>query len=187
MSNVFKETLEGKKISTGDIIATVDGEASFYGLFSKIIGELIPGRPDHIVIYLGPVGICIEAAPKGVDLFRFFGERWDAQRMKERRGMVDTLFGIGNILRGRYPDPIKEEKVQETVRTFALDQVGKRYNMNFLDVDGENSFYCSQLAYAAYKRVGINLNVTGGGGFHPKFLSRIITPEEVWKACTPLS
>ena len=185
MNGVFEETLEGLTVRTGDIIGTVDGNASLYGLLFKIIGEIVPGRPDHIAIYLGPDGICVEAAPRGVNLFRFFGGRWDTKRMQGQRDVVDSLYGVGSLLQGRFPNPKQEEDARETVRSFVLDQIGKRYNMNFLDVDSEEDFYCSQLAYAAYKRVGLDMNVAAAGSLHPKFLNRIVTPEEVWNACCP--
>jgi uncharacterized protein YycO len=40
-------------------------------------------------------------------------------------------------------------------------QLGKPYNFNFLDVDTRDSFYCSQLVWAAYKDChSIDLNTT---------------------------
>jgi len=179
---IFQEVLEGKDIRTGDIIATVDGGASLYGFLFKIIGVLIPGKPDHIVLYVGPDGLCMEAGPKGVNTFNVPGGRWNAEEMLGQRGIVDRLYGVGSLLKGRVTDTTVEDAAREAVRSFLLDQVGKPYNWDFFDPDREDAFYCSQLAYAAYKRVGINVNVIESGLLHPLFLERIVTPEEVWKA-----
>jgi hypothetical protein len=182
---IYSEILEGKSISSGDIIATVDGgEGSFYGALFKLIGAIIPGKPDHIIMYLGPDGICVEAGPKGVNLFGFFDGRWDAEQMRLQRGILDKLYGVGSLMEGRITDPLEEEAARSVIRSFLLNQIGKPYNWNFLDPDQKDSFYCSQLAYVAYKRIGINLDTISGPSLHPMIPNKIVTPEEVWKAVT---
>jgi hypothetical protein len=181
---VFEETLEGKTIRTGDIVGTVDGGASLYGFLFKIIGDTIPGRPDHVAVYLGPDGICVEAGPRGVNLFRFFDARWDTERMLGQRGIVDSLYGLGDLVEGRVPDTVSEKIIRSKIRHYVLEHIGKPYNLMFRDPDGEKSFYCSQLVYSVYRKVGI---VIPFGSLHPTFHDPIITPEDVWNASNPLS
>lgn len=181
MNAVFEERLESHPVRTGDLIATVDGGASFYGMLFKVIGELIPGRPDHLALYLGPDGICAEAGPRGVILFRFFDGHWDAARMLGQRGVADTFFGVRPLPLAR----AHERAMRSAARNFVLDQLGKPYNLNFSDPDREDAFYCSQLACAACKAAGIHLNIDEGKNLHPLLPQRIVTPEEVWKACAP--
>ena len=177
---VCHELLEGRLIRTGDLIGTVDGGASLYGFLFRVIGVLIPGKPDHIAIYLGPDGICAEAGPMGVNLFRFPGGKWNAALMRGQREIIDTLFGVCSPIDGRPDDAA--EAAREAVRSFVLDQLGKPYNWNFGDPYREDKFYCSQLAYAAYQSAGIILRTPADARPHPVLPETIITPEEVWKA-----
>jgi len=57
--------------------------------------------------------------------------------------------------------------------------IGKPYNINFLNAESEKSFYCSQLAYKAYQQVGINLN-TGLAMEQLPGTNKIIYPQEIW-------
>ena len=54
--------------------------------------------------------------------------------------------------------PPEEERARMAVTACCLAQVGKSYNLNFLDSKTQQPFYCSQLAYRAYLNVGIGLN-----------------------------
>jgi len=65
------------------------------------------------------------------------------------------------------------------VASYALSQIGKPYNLNFLNSDTEESFYCSQLAYKAYQQVGIDLN-TGLAMEQLPGTNAIIYPQEIW-------
>jgi uncharacterized protein YycO len=68
------------------------------------------------------------------------------------------------------------------VAAFCLAQVGKPYNLNFLEPDREDAFYCSQLIYKAYLRQGIDLN-TGLSIESLPGTNRIIYPQELWSGC----
>lgn len=46
----------------------------------------------------------------------------------------------------------------ETLTDYALKQIGKNYNLNFIDKLTEESFYCTQLVWAAYKAAGIEID-----------------------------
>lgn len=101
--------------------------------------------------------------------------------MLGQRGVADTFFGVR-------PLPLahaNERTVRRAVRAFVLDQLGKPYNLNFSDPDRDDAFYCSQLVYAACRAAGIRLDIGGEKNLHPLLPQRIITPEEVWKACAP--
>jgi hypothetical protein len=58
--------IEGLRVQTGDLLCTTDGGgADITGQFWRLIGKLIPGDIDHIIIYVGPGGRCVEAGAKG--------------------------------------------------------------------------------------------------------------------------
>lgn len=63
---VYKYTINGLKLRTGDLICTTDGGGElFVGEFWRLVGKLIPGDVDHIVIYIGPGGRCVESGATG--------------------------------------------------------------------------------------------------------------------------
>ncbi len=51
-----------------------------------------------------------------------------------------------------------DDKQIETLTDYALKQIGKNYNSNFIDKLTEESFYCSQLVWAAYQAAGIQID-----------------------------
>lgn len=52
---------------------------------------------------------------------------------------------------------ITAEQINEIVE-FAQKQIGKPYNTNFIKKEEEESFYCTQLVWAAYKAAGIGID-----------------------------
>lgn len=160
---VHSYKINGLPVRTGDLICTVDGGGPIVpGEFWRLVGKLIPGDIDHIVIYVGPDGRCVEAGAKGVITFETHSSVWNSAGMFEQRGMIDQLYGIVYPLVGRGFTSEHEEAVRERVAGYCLAQVGKPYNINFLDSSTKNSFYCSQLAFMAYLANGINLNTEKG-------------------------
>lgn len=183
---VHSDEINGIPVQTGDLICTVDGDGrSILGWFWWVIGKIIPGRVDHIVIYLGPEGRCVEAAAKGrVVTFNVKGGNWEARNMFAQRGpIIDTFYGVAYPLSGAaggQDEAAKRERVAEYCLRQA--QLGRPYNLNFLNSATEKAFYCSQLAYQAYLREGINLN-TGRRLAHIPGTERIIFPQEIWDGC----
>lgn len=173
-------------IETGDLICTVDGNSSFVnGQFWWIVGKLIPGDIDHIVIYVGPGGRCVEAGAKGkVIAFNIPGNNWDSDEMYEQRSFVDKLHGIGYPLSGYNHSHEKIKQIRLDVGQYCLKQARdeKPYNLNFLNSDTEDAFYCSQLAYKAYLHHNINLNTERDVPNIP-FTKSIVFPQEVWASC----
>jgi len=52
---VDEYTVNGLKLRSGDLICTTDGGGELLvGQFWRLVGKLIPGDVDHIVIYTGP-------------------------------------------------------------------------------------------------------------------------------------
>lgn len=178
---VHSHTINGLVLQTGDIICTTDGqEGSLKGQFWRLIGKLIPGEVDHVVIYIGPDGRCVESGEKGVITFDLPGDRWDATAMHDQRGsLIDTLCGVAYPLEGQDRSPDQEAHVRTGVARYCMAQVGKEYNINFLDSETEEKFYCSQLLYKAYQPFNINLNTDKEV---PTLLgtSSIIFPHEIW-------
>ncbi|HEU4744371.1 MAG TPA: hypothetical protein VFS61_04005, partial [Anaerolineales bacterium] len=50
---------------------------------------------------------------------------------------------------------------------------------NFLNTETEDAFYCSQLVYKAYQKIGIDLN-TGLAMEQLPGTNAIIYPQEIW-------
>lgn len=184
---VYATTLQGLPLQTGDIICTTDGNTEIPpGEFWRLIGRLLPGEVDHIVVYLGPGGRCVEAGGLGVITFSFENGIWDGTRLLSQRGLlVDTLYGVAYPLQNRNLSPVEETSARLAIASYCLAQVGKPYNINFLNPDTEEAFYCSQLAYKAYLPHQINLNT---GRMMPTLpaTEAIIFPQEIWDVCPHL-
>ena len=180
---VYSFEINGLPVRTGDLICTVDGGGPIIpGELWRLIGKLIPGDVDHVVIYIGPEGKCVEAGAKGVISFETHSSVWNAASMLEQRLMVDQLYGVAYAAQGRGLPPEQEDTIRDKVAAFCLAQIGKPYNIDFLDSSTEDSFYCSQLAYKAYLKCGIDLNTRKGVPEIPGTGS-IIFPQEIWESC----
>lgn len=177
--------INGLPVRTGDLICTTDGGGKgLAGLFWRIVGKIIPGKVDHIAVYVGPEGRCSEAGAKGVITFDMKGDAWDPMEMKDRRGLLDTLYGIAYPLADKNFSTERENEIREGVARYCLEQaaVEKPYNINFFDPKTEKAFYCSQLAYKAYMQFGIDLN-SGKGAPPIPGTSAIVFPQEIWSGC----
>lgn len=179
--------IDGLKVETGDLICTTDGGGDdITGQFWRLIGKLIPGDVDHIVIYVGPEGRCVEAGAKGkVITFDMVDNVWDAGKMKAQRGpFKDIFYGVAYPLRSGDIDPAQEIEIREDVAAYCIKQgqLNKPYNLNFFNSSTEEAFYCSQLAYRAYLRHGINLNF-GARVLEIPGTKSIILPQEIWAGC----
>jgi hypothetical protein len=175
--------INGLAVKTGDLICTVDGGGPIVpGQFWRLIGKIIPGEVDHIVIYIGPGGRCVEAGAKGVISLETDSHIWNSTAMLEQRSLLDELYGIAYPLEGKNLSSEEENTIRERVAEYCLAQSGKPYNLNFLDSATDDAFYCSQLAYKAFLRQGIDLN-TGKGVLEFPGTGSIIFPQEVWESC----
>ncbi|HKY53937.1 MAG TPA: YiiX/YebB-like N1pC/P60 family cysteine hydrolase [Anaerolineales bacterium] len=178
---VYTYQIEGITLQTGDIICTRNGKPEILpGEFWLFVGRLIPGDVDHVAIYTGPEGRCVEAGAHGVIKFTVFNGQWNTERMARRRGLLfDTFYGIVSPLDTLGHAEVEEHEMRKAVAAYCLAQVGKPYNLNFLNAETEDSFYCSQLAYKAYQQIGINLN-TGLAMKQIPGTNAIIYPQEIW-------
>ncbi len=183
---IYTYNLEGLTLKTGDIICTTDFELEIEaGEFWRLLGRLLPGEIDHIAIYIGPDGRCVESGGRGVVTFDLRGDSWIPKKMVKHRGpFLDQLFGVAYPLQGRGLSEDEEMRIRASVAEYCLAQaeVNKPYNINFLNSDTEEAFYCSQLAYKAYMRHGIDLN-TGKGVPDLPGTNSIVFPQEIWEAC----
>jgi len=173
--------IEGLTLQTGDVICTMNGKPDILpGEFWRLIGRLVPGDVDHVAIYLGPDGRCVEAGARGVITFDVPHGHWDTERMALQRGLLfDTLYGVSSPLDGIQISENEEHEMRQIVASYCLSQVGKPYNLNFLNAETEDAFYCSQLAYKAYEKVGIDLN-TGLAMEQLPGTNAIVYPQEIW-------
>jgi cell wall-associated NlpC family hydrolase len=178
---IYTYQIEGIPVQTGDVICTMNGKPDILpGEFWRFVGRLVPGDVDHVAIYLGPNGRCIEAGARGVITFDIPNGRWNTERMALQRGLLfDTFYGVVSPIDGL---PISEEEEMELrarIAAYCLAQIGKPYNLNFLKAGSEEAFYCSQLAYKAYQQIGIDLN-TGLAMEQLPGTNEIIYPQEIW-------
>jgi hypothetical protein len=178
---VYTYQIEGIALQTGDIICTMNGKPDILpGEFWRLIGRLVPGDVDHVAIYTGPQGRCIEAGAHGVIKFTVFNGEWDTERMARRRGhLFDTFYGVSSPLDGLGLSEEEDVQMRTQVAKYCIAQVGKPYNLNFMNSDSEDAFYCSQLAYKAYQQIGINLN-TGLAMEQIPGTNSIVYPQELW-------
>ncbi len=185
VSTVSSYTLTGLTIQTGDILCLAfdKDQSAGPGDYWRLLGLLIPGEVDHVAIYLGPQGHCIESAARGVILFDLAGKDWQPKKMYRQRGRFkDSLVGVAYPLHGRGYTQEQEASIRLSVATYCLAQAAKPYNINFLNPQREDAFYCSQLAYKAYLPHGIDLN-TGLGIPNLPGTDKIIFPQEIWRGC----
>jgi len=175
-------------VQTGDLIctSTTRGRAVFAGFFYRLYGMVIPGPVDHIVVYVGPGGRCVEAGAKlRVMTFDITGNTWDASKMTKVRGPIrDILYGVAYPLAGRSLSREEEARIRRGVASYCIRQAeaGKPYNVVFADSMTDDAFYCSQLAYKAYLEQGIDLN-TGQGVPDIPGMDSIVFPQEIWSGC----
>lgn len=181
---IYTYQINGLTVQTGDVVCTMNGKPDILpGEFWRLVGRLVPGDVDHVAMYLGPEGRCIESGAKGVVTFDVKEGRWVAEKMMRQRGpLVDTFYGVAYPLAERRVSPELEEQIRKDVAAFALAQVGKPYNLNFLSANTDDAFYCSQLIYRAYLRCGIDLN-TGLAMEGLPGTNMIIYPQEIWSGC----
>lgn len=178
---IYTYQIEGIILQTGDIICTMNGKPDILpGEFWRLVGRLVPGDVDHVAIYIGPDGRCIEAGARGVITFDVPRGQWNTERMALQRGLLfDSFYGVVSPLDGLEAAENEEHDLRATVAAYCQAQVGKPYNLNFLNAESEMSFYCSQLAYKAYQQIGIDLN-TGLAMEQIPGTNAIIYPQEIW-------
>jgi hypothetical protein len=181
---IFTYRIDGLSVQTGDIICTTTGDGDVLpGQFWRLLGRLVPGAVDHVVVYVGPGGRCVEAGGRGVVAFDVAGSTWQVGAMTRQRGRFsDAFYGVAYPLDGQGLSGDEESRVRRRVADYCLAQVGKPYNLNYLNPHTEEAFYCSQLAYLAYLREGIDLN-TGQGVPNLAGTGRIVFPQEIWSGC----
>lgn len=179
---VYTYQIEGIALQTGDIICTVNGKPDILpGEFWRFVGRLVPGDVDHVAIYLGPSGRCVEAGARGVNKFTVFDGQWNTERMARRRGLLfDTFYGIVSPIDQLEVSEEEGAEMRARVAKYCLAQVGKPYNLNFPNAEIEEAFYCSQLAYKAYQQIGVNLN-TGLAMEQIPGTNTIVFPQEIWE------
>jgi hypothetical protein len=177
-------TINSVPIETGDVICTMNGKPDVLpGEFWRLVGRLVPGDVDHVAVYVGPEGRCVEAGARGVIAFDIAHDHWDSAKLIPQRGLIfDEFYGAAYPLAGRDFSETDETLIRERVAEYCLAQVGKPYNLNFLDSEREDAFYCSQLIYKAYLPFGINLN-TGLAMETLPGTNQIIYPQEIWDGC----
>lgn len=181
---IYTYQINGLPVQTGDLICTSVGQAGdLSGECWLWLGRLMPGVIDHVAVYVGPEGRCVEAEPRrGVITFELHDNLWSTERLVEQRQIIDRFYGVAYPLQAKNLPQAAETKIRQSVAAYCLAQVGKPYNFNFFDPETEAAFYCSQLPYQAYLLHGINLN-TGLGVLEVPGSQAIIFPQEIWSGC----
>ena len=177
----YAYAIDGVPVQTGDLICTSNGSQDILpGQFWWLLGRLVPGDVDHIVVYTGPDGRCVEAGARGVIAFEMVDGRWQSDHLIIERGLlVDSFYGAAYPLKDRSLPATEEARIRADIAAYCLAQVGKPYNLNFLDIEREDAFYCSQLAYKAYQRHAIILD-TGLALPGLPGSEHIVYPQEIW-------
>ena len=178
---IYESSFNGLPVKTGDVICTSNGKPDILpGEFWRLIGRLLPGDVDHVVIYLGPQGRCAESGSLGVITFEMPGETWQSEKVLVNRGLlIDELYGVAYPLQDLSLTMVEEMRIRQGVAAYCLANLGKPYNLNFLDAERDDAFYCSQLAYKAYQPFGINMN-TGLAMENMPGSDQIVFPQEIW-------
>ncbi len=183
---VHSYSINGIPVQTGDVICVSDGGAPVLaGQFWRLLGKLIPGDIDHVIVYIGPDGRCVESGPKGVVTFTVESGSWDTLAMrKQRHGIIDSFYGISYPLMRDDLSDSRQTEIREGVASYCLGQAAEKkpYNLNFIDSKRTDAFYCSQLVYLAYFPFGIDLNTNRGVPDIPG-TENIIFPQEIWDGC----
>lgn len=179
---IYSYQINGMLLQTGDVICTMNGKPDILpGEFWRFIGRLVPGDVDHVAIYLGPDGRCAEAGARGVITFDVPNGIWDTERMARQRGLLfDTFYGVVSPLDVLGYTDEDEIHSRRAIAQYVLAQLGKPYNLNFLNPETEEAFYCSQLIYKAYQTIGIDLN-TGLAMEQVPGSNQIVYPQEIWE------
>ena len=118
--------------------------------------------------------------PSGREKERVVIHPGDAAAMLPCRGFEDDLYGVAYPLAGRGLSQEQEVGVRLASANLCLGHAAKRtpYNLNFLNANTIQAFYCSQLAYKAYLPHGIDLN-TGCEVPAVSFTNSSVFPQEV--------
>lgn len=178
LRKIYTYQIDSLKLTTGDIVCTRTGSSSsWFGWLSKIGGLGIPGDVDHVAVYVGPGGMCVEAGLFGVINFKVSGNRWNEDAMFEQRKLLDTLVGAVSYFPTNGRSKSEVQKMRRKVAEFCLKQAKdkKPYNPIFFIPYIDTAYYCSQLVYKAYQAVGIALPKTAG----------VVLPVQIWK-CAPV-
>ena len=139
MDTIYTYQINGMLVQTGDIMCTMNGKPDILpGEFWRLVGRLVPGDVDHVAVYLGPDGRCAEAGARGVITFDVPNGDWDTERMARQRGMLfDTFYGIVSPLDVLGYSDDDEVHMRTAVAQYILAQLGKPYNLNFLNAETE--------------------------------------------------
>ena len=81
--------ISGLSVQTGDILCMAfDGEDVVNpGDYWRILGLLIPGEVDHVAVYVGSGGLCVEVSARGVYTFNLEDNQWAPEKMFKHRGV----------------------------------------------------------------------------------------------------
>src|SRR5512143_908677 len=114
---IYTYQIEGIAVQTGDVICTMNGKEDILpGEFWRLVGRLVPGEVDHVAIFLGPGGRCVESAILGVALFDVPADTWDTKRMASQRGQLfDDFHGVASPLDGMGLGEDEESWMREKV------------------------------------------------------------------------
>lgn len=165
-------------LETGDILVTRNRQLNTI---------LYPGKWKHNIIYVGNKD----------DVMYLFGNRSIPDKLSSKYVSGDEIFIIDSGRHGvslrelKEPYHLNNRKVLVATAGFhlnksqaekqnlivnALELVGKDYDL-FLNIDNNESFYCSELVYEEFKVVDIYLN-----NKHSFLGKKIILPQDVFDA-----
>ena len=106
---IYEYEISGLKLQTGDLICATDGDdADLNGQFWRLLGKLMLGDVEHIVVYVGPGGRCVEAGAKGMVIaLDMIGSTWDSRKITEQGGGCSLMRSMGSLIPSRGRDSMK--------------------------------------------------------------------------------
>ena len=93
---IYEYQVNGLTLQAGDLICTADGNgANIKGQFWRLVGRLIPGNVDHIVVYVDRRGVAWRRGPKAswpasTSSSRRLGFKKDDRTEKH---LIDKIYG----------------------------------------------------------------------------------------------
>jgi hypothetical protein len=183
---IYHYQLDDLWLTTGDLICTAaGGHRTALAHLLRPVEWCMLGVVKHVIVYIGPEGRCVEAGPRGVIDFWLTGNTWEVEGLcQQRGGLAGQLYGVAYPLVGTAYSRRERMRIRRAVAGYCLVQAAehKPYNWRFGNPEREDAFYCSQLAYKAYRPFGVNLNTERGIPPVP-LLRSVVFPQEVWSGC----
>lgn len=145
------EKIRLEKYSNISCDITIDGIKKGDVILSQTHGAMLMAADSETALH--HASLCIKT-PKNDEDLAFISILDQSEKVKLISIKQFRKDNMAVVMRCESAD----DKQIETLTDYALKQIGKNYNSDFIDKLTEESFYCSQLVWAAYKKAGIQID-----------------------------